>query len=196
MQLVDDDHAERAEQSWGVAMGQHQRDLLWRGEQDVGRREPLALAARGRRVTGARFKRDGQSHLRHGLRQVAGNVDGKGLQGRDVEGADAAALLLGALLGQIDEAGQEPGKGLAAAGRRDEQRVALLPCKPQELKLMGVGTPAARGEPAGKGLRQRGASPFLKLLFSRPIISSCLTLPFSFTNSGHKVSRIAILRCV
>jgi hypothetical protein len=62
-------------------MGQHQRDLLRRGEHDVGRRDALALAAGGRRVPGARFELDGQPHLRHGFREVAGDIDGERLQG-------------------------------------------------------------------------------------------------------------------
>ena len=47
MQLVDDDHAKRAEQARSIAMRQHQRDLLRRGQQDIGRHETLALAAGG-----------------------------------------------------------------------------------------------------------------------------------------------------
>jgi hypothetical protein len=45
VQLIDDDRAERAEQAAGVTVRQHERDLLWRGEQDVWRGKALALAA-------------------------------------------------------------------------------------------------------------------------------------------------------
>jgi hypothetical protein len=45
VQLIDDDRAERPEQTRRITVGQHERDLLRRGEQDVWRREPLALAA-------------------------------------------------------------------------------------------------------------------------------------------------------
>ena len=93
MQLVDDDHAQAPEQAGSIGMRQHQRDLLWRGEQNVGRLETLALAARGRRVAGAGLERDRQPHLGDGLSQIAGDIDGKSLQRRDVEGMDAGLRL-------------------------------------------------------------------------------------------------------
>ena len=89
VQLVEDDHAQRAEQLGRVGMRQHQRDLLRRGQQDVGRPKTLALAAGGWRVAGAGLERDRQPHLGDRLSQVAGDVDGKRLQRRDVEGVDA-----------------------------------------------------------------------------------------------------------
>ena len=119
MQLIDDDRAERPEQAAGVAVRQHERDLLRRGEQDVWRHEALALAARGRRIAGAGLERDGQAHLRHRLGQIAGDIDGKRLQGRDVEGVDAG-LRLPALPVEIDQARQEAGERLAAAGWRNQ----------------------------------------------------------------------------
>ena len=53
MQLVEHHALEAAEQVRGVGAGQQQRQLLGRGEQDVGRIAALALALRGRRVAGA-----------------------------------------------------------------------------------------------------------------------------------------------
>ncbi len=53
MQLIENDEAQRGEQAGAVLMRQHQRDLLGRGEQDVGRGLALARAAGGRRVAGA-----------------------------------------------------------------------------------------------------------------------------------------------
>ena len=59
---------------------------------------------------------------------------------------------------------------------------------------MGMRAPAARGEPAGERLRQPCLGPCLKPLFQRNHGNACLTLPFSFTNSGHRLTRSAILR--
>ena len=58
MQLVEDHALERAEQIRRIVRGEQQRELLRRGEQDVGRIAPLALALRGRRVAGARLDAD------------------------------------------------------------------------------------------------------------------------------------------
>ena len=77
---------------------------------------------------------------------------------RDVEGVDAG-LRLPALPVEIDQARQEAGKRLAAAGRRDQQRVAALARQVEELKLVGVRAPAARGEPASERLGQPSLRP-------------------------------------
>ena len=63
MQLVEHDALEAAEQIGRVGAGQQQRELLGRGEQDVGRIAALALALRGRRVAGAGLDADRQAHL-------------------------------------------------------------------------------------------------------------------------------------
>ena len=55
MQFVEHDAPERAEQIGRVGDGQQQRELLRRGQQDVGRIAALALALGGRRVAGAGF---------------------------------------------------------------------------------------------------------------------------------------------
>jgi hypothetical protein len=82
-----------------------------------------------------------------------------------------------ALPGQIDQARQEAGQGLAAAGRRDEQGVAAFAGKVEELELVGMRAPAARGEPAGERLRQPGGSR-LTPLFQRPHGFDLLDLAF------------------
>ena len=177
MQLIDDDGAKRAEQCARVAVRQHERDLLRRGEQDVGRGEALALAAGGRRIAGAGLERDRQPHLRHRLGQIAGDIDGKRLQGRDVEGVDAG-LRLSALPVEIDQARQEAGKRLAAACRRNQQRVAALARQVEKLKLVGVRAPAARGEPASERLGQPSLRPRLTPLFQRSHRIDLLDLAF------------------
>ncbi len=195
MQFVDDDHAKRAEKARSIAMRQHQRNLLWRGQENVGRPEALALAAGGRRIAGAGLERDRQPHLGNRLSQVAGDVDGERLQGRYIEGVDAG-IRLGPTPVEIDKARQEAGQRLAAASRGDQQRVAPLSHQVEKLKLMGMGAPAARSEPAGERLRQPCLGPSLGPLFQRNHGNACLTLPFSFTNSGHRLTRSAILRCI
>ena len=101
---------------------------------------------------------------------------------------------LGAPRGQIDEARQEAGERLAAASRGDQQRVAASARKVEKLKLVGMRPPASRGEPAGERLRQPCLGASLRPLFQRNHGNACLTLPFSFTNSGHRLTRGAILR--
>jgi hypothetical protein len=96
-----------------------------------------------------------------------------------------AGLRLGAMPLEIDQARQEAGERLAAAGRGDEQRVAALARQVEKPKLVGVRAPAARGEPAGERLGSPASAPASRLFFNAPIVSTCLTLPFSFTNSGH-----------
>jgi len=97
-----------------------------------------------------------------------------------------AGVRLPALPVEIDQARQEAGERLAAAGWRNQQCVAALARQVEKLKLVGVRAPAARGEPAGERLRQPSLRPRAsRLFFNAPIVSTCLTLPFSFTNSGH-----------
>ena len=85
MQLVEDHAPERAEQIGRVGRGEQQRELLRRGEQDVGRIAPLALALRGRRVAGAGLDADRQLHLGDRPLEIARDVDRERLQRRDVE---------------------------------------------------------------------------------------------------------------
>ena len=60
MQLIEEHIFECAEQLGGAVMRQHQRNLLGRGQQNVGRQEALARAARRRRVAGAGLQLDRQ----------------------------------------------------------------------------------------------------------------------------------------
>ena len=70
--------------------GEQQRELLGRGEQDVGRIAALALALRGRRVAGARLDADRQRHLGDRAFEIARDVDRERLERRDVERVQAA----------------------------------------------------------------------------------------------------------
>ena len=58
VQLIEDDEFEASEQLSRALVRQHQRDLLRRGQQNIGRQDALAGAARGRRVAGAGLELD------------------------------------------------------------------------------------------------------------------------------------------
>ena len=90
MQLVEHDAPERAEQIRRVGRGEQQRQLLRRGQQDVGRIAALALALRCGRVAGAGLDADRQAHLGDRRFEVARDVDGERLERRDVERVQAA----------------------------------------------------------------------------------------------------------
>ena len=57
-------------------------------------------------------------------------------------------------MGELDQAGEEPAQGLAAAGRGDEQRVTAGARLIQHRRLVTPQPPAAVGEPSGEGGRQ------------------------------------------
>jgi hypothetical protein len=85
MELVEHDSFERSEQIGRIGRSQDQRELLGRGEQDLGRIAALALALRCRRVAGAGLDADRQSHLGHRPLEVACDVDRERLQRGNVE---------------------------------------------------------------------------------------------------------------
>ena len=170
MQLVEHDAFERGEQERGVVGGQQQRQLLGRGEQDVRRIAPLPLPPRHRRIAGAGLDLDRQPHLGNRRLQIARNVDGQRLQRRDVEGVQAAGalhtaaggdeVLLAAAFrsggsGKLHQRRQKPGQRLAGAGRRNQQRRAVIARLCQQCQLMLARRPAARGEPAAEAVRQQ-----------------------------------------
>ena len=93
MQLVEHDIAQVLEEAPRIACGDQQRQLLRRGQKDVGRRQLLSLALVRGRVAGARFDGNRQPDLFHGLGEIALDVDGQRLQRRNVERVDAAMRL-------------------------------------------------------------------------------------------------------
>ena len=131
----------------GARIGDEERDLLGRGDEDVGRLLALALAPRMRRVAGARLDADRQAHLRDRRFEIARDVDGERLERRDIERVDALAL---DAVREFDEARQEAGQRLAAAGRRDQQHVGSGLRLVQHRELMRARRPAARAEPSVK----------------------------------------------
>ena len=98
---------------------------------------------------------------------------------------------------EIDQARQEAGKRLAAAGRGDEQRVAALALQGRGAEAGGRAGASRAARTSPRTARAAPASgPRLTPLFQRSHRIDLLDLAFSFTNSGHRLTRIAILRCV
>ncbi len=129
--LVDDHGLDVAQALAGLA-GQHQEQRLGGRDQDVGRRARQGATLRGRGVT----RPDADTDLRQpgaealgglpdadeGRAQVALDVDGKGLEGGDVEHARAGGV--GCRLGEKSIDGpEERRQRLARTGRGDHERV-------------------------------------------------------------------------
>ena len=155
MQLVDDDAAQARKELLGVGIGQQQRQRFRRGHQQIGR--PLALAQPPalRRVAGAALGAHRQLHLGDRHLEVAADVGRQRLERRDVERMQLAlALGVGevlagpAALGELDQRGQEARQGLAAAGRRDQQRAPAAGRQLDQRQLVLPRRPAAAFEPA------------------------------------------------
>ena len=168
MQFVEHDALQRREQIRRIVGGEQQRQLFRRGEQNIRRIAPLPLPPRHRRIAGAGLDLDRQPHLRDGRFQVARDVDGKGLQWRDVERMQAAGALHAAAggedalpvrcrgrRGKLHQRRQKARQRLAGAGRRDQQRRAVLARFPEQRQLMLARRPAASGEPFLETVRQQ-----------------------------------------
>ncbi len=143
MDLVDHDRLQVREHRGRVRQREQHGEAFRRGQQDVRRLLALALAAAGGGVAGAGLDTDGKRHLldRHG--EIAGDVGRERLQRADIEGVDAGA----GRAGKVDQARQEPGQRLAAAGRRDQQHRPPGFRRLQHRALVPPQRPAARSEP-------------------------------------------------
>ena len=144
--LVDDDGAQAGEKGGSVGLGEEEGEALGGGEEDVGRVGFQAGAAVLGGVAGAGLDGDGELHLVYRGEQVAGDVGGEGLEGGDVEGVQAE----GGGLGEFDQAGQEAGERLAAAGGGDEEGAVAGAGGVDHRELVGARRPAAVGEPGGE----------------------------------------------
>ena len=146
MQFVEHDPAQPAEQLPRLPVREQQRQLLRRGQQDVGRLLDLAGAFVGGRVAGAGLDPDGQAHLAHRRFEIARDVGGERLEGRDVEGVERGRFLApafrvaGGRLGQLHEARQEARQCLAGTGRRHQQDRSA---RSRLLEAVRAGAPAA-----------------------------------------------------
>ena len=124
MQFVEQHGVQAGEQVARVRMAQHQRELFWRGQQNVGRLEALALADGRRGVAGAEFDLDIEAHLADGRDQVAADVGCERLERRNVEcvqcprGTAFSAVTAGL---KIDQRRQEACQGFTSACGGDQQ---------------------------------------------------------------------------
>ena len=166
MQFVEHDTPQRPKQKGRVGARQQQRQLFWRGEQNIRWIAALALALRRWRIAGTRLQPHRKPHLAHRNFQVAGDVDGERLQRGNIKGVQALAARerasgrfqvarAQAAFGKLDQGRQEAGKRLAAAGRRDQQRRAAGMRLGQKLELVRARRPAALRKPAREHLRQQ-----------------------------------------
>ena len=115
----------------------------------------LALALGHARVARAALHRHGQPHLADGRLQVAGHVHRQRLERRDVERVHARAVRPCRAAGELDQAGQEPRQRLAAAGRRDQERMAPSPSLRQHVELVRSRPPSPAVEPGLESRRQQ-----------------------------------------
>ena len=154
MQFVKDDAAERAEQPGVVGVAEQQGDLLWRGKQDMRRIVALALAPSRGRIAGAGLYLDLELHFGNGVDQVAGDVDGQGLERRNVQRVQPVHRMRDQILQRRQEAGQ----GLARAGGGDQQcRCAGVPAV-EHIELVLSHAPALGREPGGNDRGERHVS--------------------------------------
>jgi hypothetical protein len=136
-------------------MRQQQRDLLGRGEQDVGRPGTLALLARGGGIASARLDADRQLHLLQRREQVARHVHGQCLERRHVQRVHAVLALCALAARQCDEARQETGQRLARSSRGDQQGRAARSGLFQQGDLVLAWLPTPVFEPGPERRRQQ-----------------------------------------
>ncbi len=154
VQFVEHDLFQATEKLRGLAVGEQQRKLLGRGQQDVGGPGDLPGALVGGRVAGASLDRDRQIHLGDRGFEIAGDVDRERLQRRHVKRVQAPCRARA--LRQGHQRRQEAGQGLAGPGRRDEKRRSASSGILQQGELMGPRLPAACGEPVEEAGRKWG----------------------------------------
>ena len=129
--LVNDDRVDGA-QSLGCSRREHQVERFGGGDEDVGWVTPEASTFALRGVAGAdadrRFVKGHAAATRHvgnagkGRAQVAFDVDGQGLEGRDIDDAAAPILPFGQIVEHEPVQAPEEGcQGLAGAGGGENQ---------------------------------------------------------------------------
>ena len=154
--LVQDHRVEAREIVRRPLPGAEQGQLLRRGDQYVRRRDPLAALLGLARVAGAGLGGDRQTQLQDRGQKVAVHVHRQRLQRRDVEGVQPPFIIARAAAREVDQAGQEAGQGLAAAGGGDQQGIAPVLRGGDHVQLVRPGRPAAPGEPVLEAGREQG----------------------------------------
>ena len=150
MRLVDDDGPQVLEHRDALGQRQQHGQALRGGQQQVRRRLALPAALGRRSVAAARGGGDGQRHLGDGARQIARDVGGQRLERADIERVQPRARSFG----ELDQAGQEPRQGLAAAGGRNQQDAVARPRGGEQIELVRARRPAPGGEPVAEAFRQ------------------------------------------
>jgi hypothetical protein len=160
-----DDHRLHAAQRLASGAGQEEEERFGRGDEDVGGPPGEGAPLVGRGVAGA----DGHPDLGpveaqpcgrlpdpgQGRPQVALDVDGQGLERRDVEDAAAALLLVrGWDGGQPVERPEEGREGLARTGGGDDEGVLAAADRVPGALLRRGGLHEGTGEPGPGGLRE------------------------------------------
>ncbi len=153
VKLIKDNHPQVGKVVLGAFLGDQQRYLFRRGDQNIRRIGFLALAFVGRGIAGARLNANIEVHFPDRCFEVSRNVDRQRLQGRDIQRVQSPAR---GTLCQLHKRRQKSRQRLAAAGRRNQQGRTPGRHGFQHLKLMAAGLPATSGEPIGKYGRQTG----------------------------------------
>src|SRR6185437_3500472 len=100
---------------------------------------------------------DRKSHLGNRRLEIARHVDGERFQRRDIERVEPRASPLRQRR-EIDQARQETGQRLSAAGRRDQQDGFAARRMLDQSLLVGTNGPTARGKPRRENRGERGAT--------------------------------------
>ena len=142
MNFVDDDTFQACENAGGVIAAERQGQTFGGGEPNVRRVGTLAAALGVGGITGAILDADVQGGAFYRRAQVAADVGGQRLQGRDIKGVQAG----GWGWAKLGQGRQEARKGFAATGGGDEQGGGILAAG-QHIQLVRVQVPAFGGEP-------------------------------------------------
>ena len=144
MQFVEHDDAQSRKLRARLRIGQHQRQRLRRGEQEMRRLDALARAFGRRRIAGARLGAQAERQVGDRQLEIAMHIDRERFERRHIERVQPVA----GRRGELDQTRQEPGQRLAAAGRRHQQRRAPGTRRLDQRELMGMRSPAALRKPA------------------------------------------------
>ena len=134
-----------------VRISDHESQLLGCRDQDVGWIRTLPASLVRRRIARPSLDGDGEAHLPHRYFKIAGNVDGQGLERRDIKCVKPLALGRGR---KLNQAWQKACKSLATPRRRHEQDASPGPDTRKHVQLMPPRAPTPLLKPTGEGFGQ------------------------------------------
>ncbi len=140
--LVDNHAAQARKHPRRILVGGEKRERLRRCQKNMRWIDPLAFLACGAGVASPVLDADRQTHLADRHEEVAADVRGERLEGRDIERVQPLARFSG----QLGQCRQEPRQRLAAACGRDEHERGLTRTV-EHFPLVRMHLPAAGGEP-------------------------------------------------